>query len=53
MLGPMPCSNGKPFSPLGPPAVQNAPTALGGHAHKKAVGSLSRRVAECGQIFFH
>jgi hypothetical protein len=51
--GRMPCSNGKPFPPFGPPAAQNAPATLGGHAHKKAVGSLSLCVAECGQILFH
>jgi|APFre7841882724_1041349.scaffolds.fasta_scaffold232002_2 hypothetical protein len=45
--------NSEPFSPSGPPAAQDAPAALGGHAHKKAVGSLPLRVAECGQVLFH
>jgi hypothetical protein len=48
-----PVLNGEPFSPFGPPAAQDAPAALGGHAHKKAVSSLPLRVAECGQILFH
>jgi hypothetical protein len=48
-----PVLNGEPFSPFGPPAAQDAPAALGGHAHKKAVGSLPLRVAECGQVLFH
>jgi hypothetical protein len=49
----MPCLNGKPFSPFSPTAAQDAPAALGGHAHKKAVGSLPLRVTECGQVLFH
>jgi hypothetical protein len=49
----MPCLNGKPFSPFSPTAAQDAPAALGGHAHKKAVGSLPLCVAECGQTLFH
>jgi len=45
--------NGETLSSFGPPAAQDTPAALGGHAHKKAVGSLSLRVAECGQVLFH
>jgi hypothetical protein len=48
-----PLLNGEPFSPSGPPAAQDAPAALGGHAHQKAVGSLPLRIAECGQVLFH
>jgi len=48
-----PVLNGEPFAPSGSPAVQDAPAALGGHAYKKAVGSLPLCVAECGQVLFH
>jgi hypothetical protein len=45
--------NGETFSSFGPPAAQDTPAALGGHTHKKTVGSLPLGVAECGQVLFH
>jgi hypothetical protein len=45
--------NGETLSSFGPPAAQDTPAALGGHTHKKTVGSLPLGVAECGQVLFH
>lgn len=45
--------HGQPLSALRASSTQDQSTPLGGHSHKKAMGSFPLRVAEICQILFH
>ncbi len=43
--------NGEPLSPLGATALDDQSAIFGGHPHKEAVGSFSRRIARLERSF--